>query len=86
MDSSSDEQRSRNPSMQPIQSLMACADEEANDVELHSKEVEQGELRHADPSIAIAYTLPVVDVIFDHIPAHEVDNHGPVASKDEDTA
>lgn len=61
--------------------------QEPDDVELHGQEVDERELGHADPGVAVADALPVVDVVLDGARGHhEVDDDGPVAQEDEDAA
>lgn len=76
----------RNPAMQPIQPLMASPSQKPDDVELHGQEVDERELSHADPGVSVADALPVVDVVLDGVPGHEVDGYGPVAEEEEDAA
>lgn len=81
-----DEHGAGDPAVQPVEALVARADEEADGVELHGEEVHHGQLADGDPGVAVADALEVGGVVGDDAPGHEVDNHGPVAGEDEDAA
>ncbi|KAH8712314.1 hypothetical protein HC256_005512 [Beauveria bassiana] len=81
-----DEHGAGDPAVQPVETLVARADEEAERVVLHGEEIEHGQLADGDPGVAEADALPVGGVVGDDAPRHEVDDDGPVAEQDEDAA
>lgn len=86
VDGAGDEHCAGHPAVQPVETLMAGADEKPDDVDFGGEEEEHRELGEGDPGVAVADALPEVDVVDDGAPGHEVDDDGPVAEQDEDAA